>query len=74
MQTKIRGEYLYTDENIFNTEEVFNWQINRVYASTSRETHDKSPESRETIILLQSWFCWGVLYDATTKLHFCKSG
>ena len=30
--------------------------------------------SRETIILLQSFFCWGVSYDATTKLHFCKKG
>ena len=28
--------------------------------------------SRETIILLLSWFCWGVLYDVITKLHFCK--
>ena len=26
--------------------------------------------SGETIILLLSWFCWGVSYDATTKLHF----
>ena len=30
--------------------------------------------SRETIILLQSWFCWGVSYDATNKLHFCEKG
>ena len=30
--------------------------------------------SRETIILLLSWFCCGVSYDATTKLHFCEKG
>ena len=30
--------------------------------------------SRETIILFQSWFCWGVSYNATTKLHFCEKG
>ena len=30
--------------------------------------------SRETIILLQSWFRWEVSYDATTKLHFCEKG
>ena len=30
--------------------------------------------SRETIILLQSWFCWGVSFDATTRLHFCEKG
>ena len=30
--------------------------------------------SRETISLFQSRFCWGVSYDATTKLHFCEKG
>ena len=30
--------------------------------------------SRVNIILLLSWFCWGVSYDATTKLHFCEKG
>ena len=67
MWTMARGEFLFTDENIFNIEEIFNWQTDRVYASTSRETHDKSPRiQRETIIQLQSWFCWGVSYDAIT--------
>ena len=44
MQAMARGEFLFTDENIFNIEEVFNQQIDWVYASTSRETHDKDPE------------------------------
>ena len=30
--------------------------------------------SRETNILLQSWFYWGVSYGATTKLRFCEKG
>ena len=42
-QTMARGEFLFTDENIFNIEEVFNQQIDRVYSSTSHETHDKTP-------------------------------
>ena len=29
--------------------------------------------SRETIVLFKSWFCWGVSYDAITKLHFCEN-
>ena len=39
-----RGEFLFTDENIFNIEEVFIQKIDRIYASTSQETHDKDPE------------------------------
>ena len=74
MQAMAREEFLFTDENIFTIEEVFNQQIDRIYASTSRETHDKAPGSRETIILLQSWFCWGVSFDATTRLHFYEKG
>ena len=38
-----RGELLFTDENIFNIEEVFNQQIDQVNVSTSQETHDKVP-------------------------------
>ena len=30
--------------------------------------------SRETIILLLSWFCWGVSYDATTSSISVKRG
>ena len=75
MQTMARGKFLFTDGNIFNIEEVFNWQIDRVYGSESRETRNKAPRIQsETIILPQSWFCWGVLYDATTKLHFFEKG
>ena len=43
MQTVARGKFIFTDENIFNIEEVFNRQIDWVYASISRETHDMSP-------------------------------
>ena len=43
MQAMARGEFLFIDENIFTIEEVFNQQIDRIYA-TSRETHDKDPE------------------------------
>ena len=43
MQTMVRGEFLYTDENIFNIEEVFNREIDQVHGSASRKTHDKDP-------------------------------
>ena len=59
-QTMTRGEFLFTDENILNIEEVFNQQINRVFALTSRETHDKVPRIQKdhhpasVMVLLES--------------------
>ena len=69
-----RGEFLFTDENIFHIKEVFNQQIDRVYASTSRETHDKPPRIQRDHHPASVMVCWGMLYDATSKFHFYEKG
>ena len=74
-QTMARGEFLFTDENIFHIEEVFNRQIDWVYASsTSQETHEKSPRIQRDHYPASVMVLLGVSYDATTKLHFCEKG
>ena len=37
-----------------------------------RETHAEAPRIQRKHHL--AWICWGVSYDATTKLHFCEKG
>ena len=65
---------LFTDEQIFDIEEAFNWQIVRVYASTSQETCDKATRIQRYYHPASVIIWWGVAYDATTKLHFCEKG
>ena len=70
-QTMARGEFIFSDENIFKIEEIFNRQIDWVYAPSSLETHDKDLGGPS------SCFSYGfvrVSYDTTTKLYFCEKG
>ena len=47
---------LFTDEKIFNVEESFNRQNDKVYATSSRDAREKAPKIQRPIILRQSWF------------------
>ena len=61
---------LFTDENIFNIEEVFNHLNDRVNASTFWE----APRIQRGYHPVWAMVWWGVVYDATTRFHFCKKG
>ena len=54
--------------------EAFNLQIDQVYASTSLKNHDKAPRIQRDHHPASVMVWWRVVYDATTKLHFCEKG
>ena len=70
MQKMARGEFLFTDENSI----LRRFSIGKLteFIPKHRETHDKAPKIQRDHHT--TWFCWGVSYDATTKLHFCEKG
>lgn len=65
---------LFTDEKIFNIEESYNRQNDRVYATSSREAREKVPKLIRGHHPSSVMVWWGVAYDGATKLHFCEKG
>lgn len=65
---------LFTDEKIFNIEESFNRQNDRVYASSSREAREKAPKIQRGHHPSSVMVWWGVSYAGATTLHFCEKG
>ena len=62
------------DEKIFTIEESFNWQNDRVYASSSREAHKVAPSVQRAHHPSSVMVWWGVSYFGGTQLHFCEQG
>lgn len=72
-----KGRYkkiLFTDEKIFNIEEQFNSQNDRIYAKNYREAKEKVPRVERGHYPLSVMVWWGVSYDGVTKIHFCEKG
>lgn len=65
---------LFTDEKLFNIEEKFNRQNDRVYAHSSREAMEVvgKVERGHHPASLMVW--WGVGYEGVTELYFCEQG
>lgn len=65
---------LFSDEKMFNIEEKFNRQNDKIYAHSSREAQEKigRVERGHHPSSIMVW--WGVSYEGTTKIHFCQQG
>ena len=65
---------LFSDEKIFNIEQKYNRQNDKVYARSSREAQEKVGRVERGHHPSSVMVWWGVSFDGTTKLHFCNQG
>lgn len=63
---------LFTDEKIFNVEEYFNKQNDRVYAKSSPEARQKVPRVQKGHFPASVMVWWGISYDSTNSIRFLK--
>lgn len=64
----------FTDEKIFNIEQSFNRQNDKIYATSSRDARERAPKIQRAHHPASVMVWWGVTYDGTIELHFCKKG
>jgi len=65
---------LFTDEKIFNIEESFSKQNDRIYATSSKEAKNKVPRVQRGHYPTSVMVWWGVSRQGVTELHFCPQG
>lgn len=67
-------DILFCDEKVFDVEESYNRQNDRVYARSSIEAQEKVPRIQRAHHPASVMVWWGVSYDGVTKAHFCAQG
>lgn len=67
-------QILFTDEKIFNVEEHYNKQNDKVYARSSKEASQVVPRIQKGHHPASVMVWWGVSYEGVTNIHFCEKG
>lgn len=67
-------DILFTDEKIFNIEEKYNKQNDRVYAASSVEAGKAIPRVQHGHHPSSVMIWLGVSYSGPTEVHFCEKG
>lgn len=67
-------DILFTDEKIFDIEEKYNKQNDRVYAKSSEEAAKKVPRVQHGHHPSSVMVWLGVSYYGPTEVHFCEKG
>jgi hypothetical protein len=65
---------LFMDEKIFNIEEQYNHQNDKIYVQTSCEAKEKVPRVQRGHHPSYIMVWWRVSHQGVTLLHFCEEG